>query len=98
MIVKAGRMPGHAFVYGTLMAEEVLNCLIHRVPTMKPAVLKDFVRYKVKGQVYPAIVPAEGSSVRGKVKHSEGMAPRSWLYPGSDYERCYFIYNRCFWT
>mmetsp|Transcript_21917 Transcript_21917/g.47842 ORF Transcript_21917/g.47842 Transcript_21917/m.47842 type:complete len:145 (+) Transcript_21917:31-465(+) len=58
---------GTAFVYGTLMAPEVVKRLINRVPTFKPATLKGFVRYKVKDQVYPAIVPSAESAVQGKV-------------------------------
>lgn len=55
-------MGGTAFVYGTLMAPEVLNLLIKRVPPHKPAKLSGFSRYRVKGQVFPAIVPAAPSS------------------------------------
>lgn len=46
----------NAFVYGTLMAPEVLSLLIKRVPPMKPAYIKGYKRYRVKGQVFPAIV------------------------------------------
>ncbi|EFJ46914.1 hypothetical protein VOLCADRAFT_105355 [Volvox carteri f. nagariensis] len=61
-------MPGNAFVYGTLMADEVVKVLIKRVPTSKPAALKGYTRYKVKGQVFPAIVPSTAESkVEGKV-------------------------------
>jgi hypothetical protein len=51
-------MNGTAFVYGTLMAEEVLKLLIKRVPAHKPAVLPGYARHRVKGQVFPAIIPA----------------------------------------
>ncbi|GIL67020.1 hypothetical protein Vafri_20410 [Volvox africanus] len=61
-------MPGNAFVYGTLMADEVVKVLIKRVPTSKPAALKGYTRYQVKGQVFPAIVPSTAESkVQGKV-------------------------------
>jgi hypothetical protein len=63
-------MGGNAFVYGTLMAPEVLKALINRVPPMKPAVIKGFRRYRVKGQVFPAIVPdLADSQVDGQVSH-----------------------------
>ena len=53
---------------GTLMSEEVLKLLIKRVPKAKPAALSGYTRYKVKGQVFPAIVPATSTSkVNGKV-------------------------------
>ncbi|GBF88869.1 hypothetical protein Rsub_01368 [Raphidocelis subcapitata] len=59
---------GQVFVYGTLMADEVVGLLLKRVPPSKPATLAGHRRHAVKGQVFPAIVPADaGSSVRGKV-------------------------------
>ena len=65
------KMPGNAFVYGTLMADEVLRLLIHRVPRSKPATLSGYQRYRVKGQVFPAIVPCKTTSkVQGMVSGS----------------------------
>ncbi|KIY99608.1 AIG2-like protein [Monoraphidium neglectum] len=59
---------GQIFVYGTLMADEVLKLLLKRVPPSKPATLAGHRRYAIRGQVFPAIVPAEPeASVRGKV-------------------------------
>lgn len=61
-------MPGNAFVYGTLMADEVVQLLIHRVPRSKPAALSGYQRYRVKEQVFPAIIPcAPTSKVQGMV-------------------------------
>ena len=61
-------MPGNAFVYGTLMADEVLKLLIQRVPVSRSAHVTGFTRYKVKGQVFPAIIPSEKTAkVNGKV-------------------------------
>lgn len=62
-------MPGNAFVYGTLMADEVVRLLIKRVPHSRAATLPGFSRHKIKGVVYPAIVPSEGTGARvqGKV-------------------------------
>lgn len=59
---------GKAFVYGTLLADEVVKTLIHRIPPSRPAVLSGFSRYKVRGQLYPAVVPCKPESrVHGKV-------------------------------
>eukprot|EP00878_Enallax_costatus_P017780 GHUV01018682.1.p1 GENE.GHUV01018682.1~~GHUV01018682.1.p1 ORF type:complete len:147 (+),score=12.20 GHUV01018682.1:308-748(+) len=59
---------GAAFVYGTLMAPEVLNLLIKRVPPHKPAKLSGYSRYRVKGQVFPAILHSTPQSqVQGMV-------------------------------
>lgn len=55
-------------MYGTLMAEEVLKLLIRRVPPSKPATLSGYSRHRVKGQVFPAIIPATYQDrVTGKV-------------------------------
>eukprot|EP00882_Tetradesmus_deserticola_P009645 GHRQ01010183.1.p1 GENE.GHRQ01010183.1~~GHRQ01010183.1.p1 ORF type:complete len:164 (+),score=28.61 GHRQ01010183.1:245-736(+) len=55
-------MSGTAFVYGTLMAPEVLQLLIKRVPKSRAATLNGYARYRVKEQVFPAIIPAKSSS------------------------------------
>ncbi|KAG2447215.1 hypothetical protein HYH02_007955 [Chlamydomonas schloesseri] len=50
------------------MADEVLRLLIKRVPRTRPATLAGYTRYKVKGQVFPAIVPSTSEcKVEGKV-------------------------------
>lgn len=54
-------MSGTAFVYGTLMAPEVLQLLIKRVPKSRAATLNGYARYRVKEQVFPAIIPAKQS-------------------------------------
>ncbi|GAX73960.1 hypothetical protein CEUSTIGMA_g1410.t1 [Chlamydomonas eustigma] len=57
-----------AFVYGTLMAPEVVNALLKRVPPMRPAKIKGYIRYSVKGVVFPAIIKnSADSEVQGKV-------------------------------
>lgn len=56
------------FVYGTLLADEVLQRLLNRVPPTKPASLTGYARYGIKGQVFPAIIKSTPtSSVHGKV-------------------------------
>lgn len=46
------------FVYGTLMADEVTEALLERLPARKPAKLSGFRRYRIQQQVFPAIVAA----------------------------------------
>lgn len=59
---------GNAFVYGTLMAPEVVELLISRKPVCKAATLHGYSRRRVKDRVYPAIIPAEpDSKVQGMV-------------------------------
>ena len=66
-----------AFFYGTLMAPQVLHRVCHggqqadnevykaHKLQMSPAILHDHRRHRVKGADYPAIVPHQGSTVRG---------------------------------
>lgn len=55
--------PGSCFVYGTLMSEEVLHCLLGRIPQMLPNVLlSNHVRHPVRNHVYPGVIPSETSS------------------------------------
>lgn len=59
---------GNAFVYGTLMADEVVARIIKRVPLSRPALLSGFVRFGVRDRVYPAIVPWDPEArIQGKV-------------------------------
>jgi hypothetical protein len=53
----------NCFVYGTLMASEVVEALIGRAPQSIPdVVLQNHLRYPVKGQVYPAVIPSTVAS------------------------------------
>jgi len=64
----AGTISSHnVFVYGSLMADEVVSVLLERVPSSVHAVLPGYQRHSIKGRVYPAIVPAEEKKVTGKV-------------------------------
>lgn len=42
---------GTVFVYGTLMADEVLKLLLKRVPPSRPATLAGHERHAIRGQV-----------------------------------------------
>ncbi|XP_019197591.1 PREDICTED: AIG2-like protein D [Ipomoea nil] len=55
------------FVYGSLMADDVVRVLLNRVPPSSPATLHNFHRFSIKGRVYPAIVPVENKKVDGRV-------------------------------
>lgn len=51
------------FVYGTLMSEEVLHCLLGRVPQMLPkVVLQNHSRHPVRQHVYPGVIPSSSTS------------------------------------
>ncbi|CBI20800.3 unnamed protein product, partial [Vitis vinifera] len=55
------------FVYGSLLADEVVAVLLNRVPQSSAAVLHNFHRFSIKGRVYPAILPVENKKVTGRV-------------------------------
>lgn len=55
------------FVYGSLLADDVVRVLLNRVPASSPAILHDYHRFSIKGRVYPAILPIEDKKVPGKV-------------------------------
>ena len=57
------------FVYGTLMTPAVMRAVIGRVPRSEPAELHGYRRYRLRGKVYPAVVPEPGTTVAGRVYH-----------------------------
>lgn len=61
-------MDGTVFVYGSLMAEEVVQVLLRRQPERRPATLHGYRRHRIQKRVYPAIIPATpADSVQGWV-------------------------------
>eukprot|EP00977_Amphora_coffeiformis_P006023 scaffold1294_cov167-Amphora_coffeaeformis.AAC.4 len=61
------------FVYGTLMAPEVMQTLVSRLPPCRPATLAGYSRHPVAGYAFPGIVASE------KIKDS---AARQTSVPG----------------
>ncbi|KAI3875606.1 hypothetical protein MKX03_001557 [Papaver bracteatum] len=55
------------FVYGSLLADEVVEALLNRVPQNFPAILDNFKRFSIEGRIYPAILPVENAQVIGRV-------------------------------
>ncbi|PSN74367.1 hypothetical protein BS50DRAFT_539583 [Corynespora cassiicola Philippines] len=96
-----------AFFYGTLMAPQVLHRVIWgskdpptpahaSLLTIRPAILHNFQRHKVRYADYPAILPSSHSSdptaissVRGTLVHglTDGDIWRLDIFEGSEYER-----------
>eukprot|EP00798_Chlamydomonas_sp_ICE-L_P021477 gene21477-28451_t len=79
---------GTAFVYGSLMAPQVVELLLKRIPPMRPASLKGYTRYCVKNQKYPAIIPGSSSdTVRGEVGPESRLSSCD-VYEDEEYYRC----------
>lgn len=57
----------NVFVYGSLLADDIVRALLKRVPPSNPAILHNYHRFSIKGRVYPAILPVENKRVNGKV-------------------------------
>ncbi|KIW07296.1 uncharacterized protein PV09_02146 [Verruconis gallopava] len=92
--------PHTAFFYGTLMAPKVLSrvCFGPNVPlnttkhgklNIRPALLQNFRRHRVLNVDYPAILPCEGSTVRGTLVSglTDGDLWRLDIFEGDEYER-----------
>ncbi|CAH2077382.1 unnamed protein product [Thlaspi arvense] len=60
------RKAGHdLFVYGSLQEPEVVHVLLNRVPDRVSAILSGL--FRIKGRVYPTILPDGAGEVTGKV-------------------------------
>ena len=59
--------PDRLFVYGSLMFDDVLGCLIDRIPARASALAPDWAVVGLRGQVYPGLVRAAGSTASGQV-------------------------------
>ena len=77
------------FAYGTLMWPEVLESVIGRRLEGCPAVLDGFVRLRVKGEHYPAVVSRDGGVVEGIVYSGLSVEDFRHLdrFEGEEYER-----------
>lgn len=55
------------FAYGTLMEPAVLTAVTGQQFPSRPAVLRGYDRYRVRGTVYPGVLPEPGTATRGVV-------------------------------
>ncbi|KAB5513689.1 hypothetical protein DKX38_027595 [Salix brachista] len=65
MAMVGGNQVHNVFMYGSLLADDVVRALLSRTPQSSPAILNG--QFSIKGRVYPAILPVENKKVRGKV-------------------------------
>ena len=77
------------FAYGTLMWPEVLESVIGRSLSGTPAILRDHLRLRIKGEHYPAVIPRAGHSVPGILYQGLGDADFRQLdrFEGEEYNR-----------
>ena len=64
------------FAYGTLGFPEIVHALTGRRFASRTAVLDGFARYRVRGRIYPDIVPAPDSRTAGVLWGRAGFAAR----------------------
>ncbi|GAV63647.1 AIG2 domain-containing protein [Cephalotus follicularis] len=57
----------NVFVYGSLLADDVVGVLLKRIPHSTPATLNGYHRFSIRERVYPAILPVDNKTVTGKV-------------------------------
>ena len=80
------------FIYGTLMAPQVLKGLIGRVPDLvEPAILSNYRRHPVKEHVFPGIIPCSTGASKTQGLLLEGLSENElkvldW-YEGEEYIR-----------
>lgn len=79
----------HLFVYGTLLVPAVLEAVTCRSFAASPAVLAGYRRCRVRGKVFPTLLPDAEASVEGLVIRDVDAA--SWhlldRYEGDLYDR-----------
>jgi gamma-glutamylcyclotransferase (GGCT)/AIG2-like uncharacterized protein YtfP len=78
------------FAYGTLLFPDVLRLVAGRVPVGQPAALDRFVRRRVVGEIFPAIVEGDDGDRVSGILYS-GLEQSEWdrldRFEGELYER-----------
>ncbi|CAF1858797.1 hypothetical protein Bca4012_032454 [Brassica carinata] len=54
------------FVYGSFQEPDIVNIMLERTPEIISVTLPGFKRFRLKGRLYPCIVPSEAGEVHGK--------------------------------
>ena len=55
----------NVFAYGTLMHPDVMRMVTGSPRTCQRAVLAGYARYRVRGEFYPGLIPAQGAKTAG---------------------------------
>ena len=64
------------FAYGTLVLPDVLEALLGRALPAQPAQLAGYARYRVRGEVFPALAAEAGADTSGVLY--TGVDQREW--------------------
>jgi gamma-glutamylcyclotransferase (GGCT)/AIG2-like uncharacterized protein YtfP len=60
------------FAYGTLMFPAVVQSVIGRVPTSRPATIQGYRRLEVTGESFPGLIEGDGASIQGLLYYDLG--------------------------
>ncbi len=81
----------HVFTYGSLMFDEIWQCVVRGRYHSEPLELRGFVRKKVRAESYPALVKSdrEEDKVRGRLYFAVNCADLQRLdhFEGAQYKR-----------
>ncbi|ESQ47052.1 hypothetical protein EUTSA_v10027966mg [Eutrema salsugineum] len=79
----------NVFVYGSFQEPDIVKIMLDRTPEILSVTLPGFKRFRLKGRLYPCIVPSEAGEVHGKVLMgltNEELASLDAV-EGNEYER-----------
>ncbi|KAJ0230855.1 AIG2-like protein B [Hirschfeldia incana] len=63
----SGAQLHNVFVYGSFQEPDVVKVMLDRTPEIISVTLPGFKRFRLKGRLYPCVIPCEGGEVHGKV-------------------------------
>jgi gamma-glutamylcyclotransferase (GGCT)/AIG2-like uncharacterized protein YtfP len=79
------------FVYGSFQEPDIIHVMLNRIPEIVSATLPGFKRFRLKGRLYPCIIPSENGEVHGKVLMgltNDELENVDWV-EGNEYERVF---------
>ncbi|CAF2272991.1 hypothetical protein BRARA_D00987 [Brassica rapa] len=63
----SGTQLHNVFVYGSFQEPEVVKVMLDRTPEIISVTLPGFKRFRLKGRLYPCVIPSEDGEVHGKL-------------------------------
>lgn len=77
------------FAYGTLMIPSVMHAVTGRHFRLQKAILRDYARFRVKGESYPGIIPVTDAITEGIIYFNvnEFSLEQLDIFEGDLYER-----------